>query len=104
MFHCPLGVRLQRGAGNLSQERDGAIRRDLVGEVIEHAIKRQQHELVMHFLDNAVNSFLSQTLTVLCARGVCLLTRCGGSRAAGSSGILLRLTMRVMCVGASYSD
>ena len=99
MFHCPLGVRLQRGAGNLSQERDGAIRRDLVGEVIEHAIKRQQHELVMHFLDNAVNSFLSQTLAVLRARGVWILLGSGGIRAAGSIGILLRRSRGVLCVG-----
>src|SRR5262249_27762114 len=74
----PLGVRFQRRPGDLAEESYGAIRGDLVSQVIEDSVIGQHHQLVANFLGNAFQGARGQSLILI--RGI--LPGCSGDNAS----------------------
>src|SRR5208282_3431444 len=53
-------IGFQDGTRDLAEQGHGAIRVNLVGKVVEHAIVRKHHEFVTDFLVNAIDTLLTE--------------------------------------------
>src|ERR1700732_904380 len=63
------GIRLENGTRDLAEQGHGAVRIDLVGKVVEYAVKRKHHEFMTDFLGDAIKALLTEPASWLVVLG-----------------------------------
>src|SRR5258708_26877 len=63
------GVGLESGTRDLAEQGHGAIRINLVGKVVEHAVKRKHHEFMTDLLVDAIEALLTEPASWLVVLG-----------------------------------